>query len=128
MIRLDRREVAVPDIHEIKLRQEALARARRPPLQSTPRTNAPDHAQRSIDECLAVIRASHSGARHPTYTAEAARARAIADRYGLDWAPIRQALIAAYESVLTSAEATQRRSSSTKGVLRWLEARSLACQ
>jgi hypothetical protein len=126
-LRLARQEVQVPDIHGIKRRQEEIERAKRP---SEQRQASPDPeqahawAQGRIDECLAAIKSA--SARHTTYKAEAARARAIAQKYGLDWQPIRRDLIAVYESALTPAEARERRSFSTKGVLDWLEARSAA--
>jgi hypothetical protein len=120
-------EVQVPDIHGIKRRQEEIERAKRPPEQRHgPRDpeQANAYAQQRIDECLAAIRSA--SARHTTYKEQAARARAICERYGLDWAPIRRDLIAAYESALTPAEARERRSFSTEGVLKWLEARTVA--
>jgi hypothetical protein len=58
------------------------------------------------------------------FDTEAARAKAICDRQGLDWAPVRQALIEAYESTLTTAEARARREFSTEGVISWLERRA----
>jgi hypothetical protein len=118
-------EVAVPDFRGIRLRQEAAERAKRPPENRRPPRDpeqAHAYAQRRIDECLARIKGA--GSRHTTYTEEAARARALADRYGLDWGPIKRDLIAAYETTLTPAEACERRSFSTEGMLRWLEARS----
>jgi hypothetical protein len=127
MLRLARQQVQVPDIHGIKRRQEEIERAKRAPEQRrAPRDpqQANAYAQQRIDECLAAIRSAT--ARHTTYKEQAARALAICERYGLDWAPIRGDLIAAYESALTPAEARERRSFSTEGVLKWLEARSAA--
>ena len=124
-LRLSRNEVAVPDIRAIKRKREAIERANRPPDQRhAPRNSEEAHAyaQQRIDECLAAIRAAT--ARHTTYTEQAARSRAICDRYGLDWQPIRRDLIAAYKSKLSPAEARARRSFSTEGVLRWLDGRS----
>ena len=125
----DRDEVLVPDIAGIKRRQDQRDReARRqaegncPMWRDSDQANA--YAQRRIDECLATIRSAT--ARHTAYTHEAARARAICERYGLAWPPVRQALISAYESTLTATEANARRSSSTEGVLRWIERRSAA--
>jgi hypothetical protein len=127
-LRLASNEVRVPDIHGIKRRQEEIERAKRPPEQMSRRRDNPEQAQAwaqsRIDECIAAIKSA--SARHTTYKAEAARAKAICDRYGLDWEPIREALINAYESKLTAAEARERRSFSTEGVLDWLEARSAA--
>lgn len=128
-LRLARQEVQVPDIHGIKRRQNEIERAKRPPEQRHPPRDpeqAHAYAQQRIDDCLAAIRASASGARHPTYKEQAARARAICDRYGLDWPPIRRDLIAAYESTLSVDEAAERRSFSTEGVLSWIERRSAA--
>ena len=126
-LRLRAQEVAVPDIAGIRRRQDEIERAKRPPEQRRV-TRDPElanaDAQARIDACLAAIRAA--AARHTTYKAEAARAKALCDKYGLDWPPIRRDLIAAYESRLTPTEATQRRSFSTEGVMDWLEARSPA--
>jgi hypothetical protein len=147
-LRLAKQEVQVPDIEGIKRRQEEIERAKRAqrerdaPVRSHGKhpaapflakhgiemasnyPNAQSYAQSRIDECLAAIRSA--SARHTTYKAEAARAKAICDRHGLDWQPIRRDLIAAYESALTPTEARERRSFSTEGVLDWLEARSAA--
>jgi len=140
-------EVAVPDIPGIKRRQEEIERAKRPQPARTDRrrNNCGQHpaapflakhgissvsedwqadAQARIDECLAKIRSA--SARHTTYKSEAGRAKAICDKYGLDWQPIRKDLIAAYESALTPAEARERRAFSTEGVLDWLEGRASA--
>ena len=129
LLRGDRTEVPVPDIAGIKRRQDQLEReARRRAEGNRQRERDPDqanaYAQRRLDECLATIRGAKM--RHTTYKSEAARARAICERYGLEWAPVRQALIAAYKSALTAAEANERRSFSTEGVLRWLERRMSA--
>jgi hypothetical protein len=116
--------VHIPDIHGIKHRQRERELAQRPP----PVQRAPEQthvgAEHRIEDCLAAIRASGSGVRHPTYKTEVARARAICDRAGLDWPPIRQALVAAYETVLSPAEAAARRSASIEGVLSWIERRA----
>jgi hypothetical protein len=124
-LRLARQEVQVPDLYGIARRQQEIERAKRPPEQRrAPRDpeQANAYAQSRIDECLAAIRSAT--ARHTTYKEQAARARMICERYGLDWDDVKRALIAAYESNLTPAEARERRSFSTEGVLRWLEARS----
>jgi hypothetical protein len=126
-LRLARQEVPVPYIRSIARRQIEIERAKRPPEQRrAPRdpAQANAYAQARVDECLEAIRSA--SARHTTYKIEAARAKAICEKYGLDWAEIKQALIAAYESNLTPAEARVRRSFSTEGVLRWLDARSAA--
>jgi hypothetical protein len=122
-----REEVPVPNIAGIKRRQEQREReewANRIRLfpQRRGAQTATSYAQDRIDQCTdAVCRA---GARHPTYKTEAARAKAICDRHGLDWAPVRQALIDAYESTLTGAEVRARRKFSTEGVMSWLEGRA----
>jgi hypothetical protein len=120
-------QVAVPDIEGIKRRQHQRELAQRPPEQR-PVPHDPAQAQawaeHRIDDCLAAIRASASGSRHPTYKTEAARARAYCDRGKLDWQPVRRALVAAYESTLSSAEASRRRTDSIEGVLTWIERRA----
>ena len=126
-VRLARQEVPVPDIEGIRRRQQAIELAKRPPQhRRAPRNpaEAVSYARHRIDRCLDAIRNSAFGARHPTYTAEAARAKAICDRYDLDWTAIKKELIAAYEAALTPEEARERRSSSTEGVLRWLDRRA----
>ena len=126
-VRLARQEVPVPDIEGIRRRQQAIELAKRPPQQRRAPRNpaeAVSYARHRIDRCLDAIRNSAFGARHPTYTAEAARAKAICDRYDLDWTAIKKELIAAYEAALTPEEARERRSSSTEGVLRWLDRRA----
>jgi hypothetical protein len=123
-LRLAKQEVIVPDIAGIKRRQEEIERAKRPPEQPSRRQVSPDYAQQRIDECLAAIRSSANGARHPTYVTEAARAKAICDKHGVEWAPVRRDLINAYESTLTAAEANRRRKSSTLDVVAWLERRA----
>jgi hypothetical protein len=124
-LRLAREEVPIPDIQGIARRQGARAK-RMPEQRRVPRNpeQGSAYARQRIDDCLAAIRSS--AARHTTYRAEAARALAICERYGLDWAPIRRDLITAYESTLTAAEARERRSFSIEGVLKWLEARAAA--
>jgi hypothetical protein len=123
-LRHGRSEVHVPDIHGIQRRQHERERAQRPPPVHRGPAEAQNCAGQRIEDCLAAIRSSVSGARHPTYTVEAARARAICERYGLDWPPVRRALAAAYESVLSPAEAATRRSASIEGVLTWIERRA----
>jgi hypothetical protein len=91
---------------------------------NSPPEQARDDGQRRIDECLAAIRSASEGARHPTYTRKAARAKAICDKHDINWGPVRASLIEAYESTLTATEARQRRKSSIEGVVTWLEARS----
>jgi hypothetical protein len=54
---------------------------------------------------------------------EAARARAICDRYGVPWAPVANDLMRAYEGTLSVGELRSRRHSSTTGIVRWLDAR-----
>ena len=125
-IRLARQAVPVPDIEGIARRQEEIERAKRPAQQRPPRdpAQAQDYAEGRIEECLAAIRNSSSGARHPTYKTEAARAKALCDKHGLEWEPVRKDLIAAYESTLDARERRQRGKSSTEGMLAWLERRA----
>ena len=117
--------VPVPDIariRQIRERRERLERAARAPVHAGPWRGGAGYPRQRIGECLAAIRTAT--ARHTTYRSEAARALAICQRYGIDWAPVRAALIRAYEATLTPAEANTRREFSTEGVLRWLEERA----
>jgi hypothetical protein len=124
-LRHARSEVHVPNIHGIERRQRAAIEAQHPAaVTNVGLERSRTYAGQRIEDCLAAIRASASGARHPTYTTEAARARAICERYGLDWSPVRRALAAAYESVLSPTEAAARRSASIEGVLSWIERRA----
>jgi hypothetical protein len=128
-LRLARQEVPVPDIRSIARRQIEIERAKGPPEQRrAPRDpdQANAYAQARVDECLQAIRSAPDGTKHPTYVSEAARAKALCDRYGLDWRPIRQALVDTYEATLTPAEANRRRQSSTLSVVQWLDGRSAA--
>lgn len=122
---LAKAEVPVPDLAGIASRQRERAAAQQSRTShvdvGNPGRDRP-LAEASIEACLAAIRAAKM--RHTTYTTEAARARAICDKHGLNWAPVRAALIAAYESTLTAAEASERRCSSTLGVLTWLDGRA----
>ena len=120
-------EVPVPDIAGIKRRQEQREReewAKRtwPFPQRRGAQTPTTYAQDRIDQCIDAVR--RAGARHPTYKTEAARAKAICDRHGLDWARVRPALIEAYELTLTRAEVRARRKFSTEGVMSWLEGRA----
>jgi hypothetical protein len=127
LLELPKSEVPVPDIDGIRRRQIEAEIAKRPPeLRRPPKdpSYGDDYARHRIDQCLEAIRNSAFGARHPTYTAEAARAKALCDRYGLAWSDIRRELASAYETTLTPEEARARRSFSTEGVLRWLDGRS----
>lgn len=125
--RLARQAVQVPNIEGIARRQQEIERAKRPPeRQRSPSgpVQPQSYAQERIAKCLDRIRSSASGGRHPTYVTEAARARAICEKHGLDWASIRRELSAAHQSTLTSTEARRRRKASTEGVLSWLEGRA----
>jgi hypothetical protein len=128
MLRLARHAVPVPDLLAIRRRQEEIERAKRPQPEQTDRHRSDSDeddqadAQRRVDECIAAIKSA--SARHTTYKSEAARAKAICDRHGLDWPAIKRDLIAAYETTLTASEARTRRSFSTEGVLNWLEGRA----
>jgi hypothetical protein len=132
ILRLAREEVPVPDIEDIRRRQEQREQDQRYAAQQPERRAggrfdpepAGDDGRRRIDDCLAAIRSASEGARHPTYTREAARAKALCERYGIEWGPVRTSLMEAYESTLTATEVRQRKRSSTEGVVTWLEARS----
>jgi hypothetical protein len=132
ILRLAREEVPLPDIEGIRRRQEQRERDQQRAAQQPERhaqgrfdpEHARDDGQRRINECLAAIRSASEGARHPTYTREAARAKALCEGYGIEWGPVRTSLMEAYESTLTATEVRQRKRSSTEGVVTWLEARS----
>ena len=75
-------------------------------------------------ECVRRVARAGSGARHPTYLREAARVRAVVDKYGRgDWDYWREELMAAYEATLTQQEASERKQSSTHGIMAWLDER-----
>jgi hypothetical protein len=140
-LRLARQAVPVPDLHAIKRAQEDAERQKRQ-AETYRRREAGDHraaaflakhgievvigpafdAQTRIDDCIAAIRSAT--ARHTTYKHEAARAKALCGKHGIDWQPVRAALKAAYEATLSPTERNQRRSFSTEGVMSWLEART----
>jgi hypothetical protein len=115
-----RAEVVVPDIEGIQRRQRARDRDNRPRPPSDA-DEGKEYADRRIADCIATIKAATY--RHTTYMSEAARAKAICDRYGIDWAPVSRDLIAAYQSTLNDAEAAKRERTSTRGVVAWLEGR-----
>jgi hypothetical protein len=119
--------VRVPDITGIARRQQERVHAERP---APPPARAPGrrstYAEERLDACYTAIRAAADGARHTEYKAQAARAKALCDRYELDWQRVRQDLIEAYENTLKPEEARQRRRTSTLGVLAWLERRHAA--
>lgn len=127
-LRLARPEVPVPDLEARRWRQQQQERAERVRTGGeyfaarNPSERQAD-AERRIDDCLQAVRSATEGQRHPTYKSQAARAKALCDRYGIRWEPVRASLIAAYESTLSATELRQRKKSSTQGVVSWLEAR-----
>ena len=125
---LARQEVQVPDIRRHQAPPGSSSSARKRPPEQRQRAARSRAGQRLRPAAHRRLPRRHPRrtARHTTYKEQAARARAICEHYGLDWQPIRRALIAAYESALTPAEAHERRSFSTEGVLDWLEARTPA--
>lgn len=104
---------------------EATEKARRARwAASRPKGDDKDLTERAIRRCERAIAGAGSGARHPAYMEQMARARAIIDRHGgADWNATAERLKAAYLSTLTTAEAAQRKRGSTEGVARWLEGR-----
>lgn len=117
--------VPVADIEVIRERQrqrhKALIRSSLPP--GKPPEGA---AEAAIERCVEAIRGAAEKSRHPTYLEHSARARAICERAGIAWEPVRTRLEAAYLSTLTPQEAAQRRRGSTEGVMRWLDRRASA--
>lgn len=81
-------------------------------------------AEKRLQDCVKAVREAPDGTKHPTYVEEVARAKAICDRFGVEWRPIRQELKETYERSLDPAIANQRRASSTEGVLRWIESKA----
>lgn len=127
ILRLAHGTVPVPDIEGIRRRREHRLRDERRRAERTwARGPGRDHdyAERRIAACVEAVRAAPDGTKHPTYVAEAARAKAICDRFSLDWQPVRRELRDAYEASLEPGEARRRRASSTEGVLRWVERRA----
>jgi hypothetical protein len=124
--------VAVPDIAGIMRARDERERADRLAREGPapdPRRNpeaARSYAEQRIAACVAAVRDAPDGTKHPTYMAEAARAKAICDRYGLPWAPVAREIRDTYEAILPLGEAARRRRGSTEGVIRWLEARARA--
>jgi hypothetical protein len=122
--------VAVPEISAIKMRQEHRERERRRILYAEETvtidaiTGTSSDVERRIDECVATVRRSKSGSRHPTFKSELARARALCDRYGIDWGPALHRIRRAYEATLTEAEARKREKGSIKGLPAWIDRRA----
>jgi hypothetical protein len=122
--------VAVPDLsgmlraREQRERAERLARYGPAPDRQRDPDGARSYAGCRIAECAETVRCAPDGTKHPTYVAECARARAIADRYGLDWPPIAAELRRTYEDTLPAREVERRRRGSIEGVLRWIEGRA----
>jgi hypothetical protein len=78
----------------------------------------------AIRKSEVAIARSASGSRHPTYTTETARIRAIIERHGGDWPAARERLRTAYLGTLSTKEAAERAKGSTDGVLHWVEDRA----
>jgi hypothetical protein len=80
--------VAVPEIENIKMRQERRSRSRRrtdsgkQTVTVDAVTGTTSDVDRRIGECVAAVRRARSGSRHPTFKSELARARALCDRHG----------------------------------------------
>jgi hypothetical protein len=128
-LRLAEQDVRVPDISAIAQRQSEIERAKPPPEQRHVRRDpaqAHSYAEQRLAECLERIRTAPDGTKHPTYCEEAARAKALCDRFGLAWQQVREALVRTYESTLTPEEARRRRQSSTLGVVAGLDGRTAA--
>jgi hypothetical protein len=122
--------IAVPDIAAIARRQQQRDRAEheraRPRYQPAPAAPAGDGPEARLQACLDTIRGAADGTKHKVYYHEAARARAICDRYDFDWQPWRQRLMEAYEATLPAGEADRRRKNSIEGVMDWLDRRPAA--
>lgn len=88
-----------------------------------PAADDEDVLELTIRKAEAEIAKAGAGARHPAYTEQMARMRAIIDRHGGDWAAAADRLQDAYLSTLSAAEAAQRRRGSIEGVRKWVEAR-----
>jgi hypothetical protein len=122
--------VRVPDIAAIELRQKQAGREerqRREAERLRPATNVDrrDYPAQRIAECIAEVKAAtEAKGRHPTYVKQCATAKAICDRYGVDWSTTKSQLISAYESLFSRTDANRREKGSTLGVLAWLEGRA----
>ena len=129
ILRQAREAVTVPDIAGMiramaeRERAERLARHGPVPDRRFNPAAARSYAERRIADCIEAVRSAPDGTKHPTYCTEAARAKALCDRFGVDWRPVRRELRDTYEATLPPREAARRRQSSTDGVLRWLEGR-----
>jgi hypothetical protein len=127
-----RHVVPVPDLaamlqaREHRERAERLARYGPAPNGDRDPERARSYAELRIAESVAAVQNAPDGTKHPTYVAECARARALAERYGLDWPALAEELRRTYEATLPAREIARRRRGSTDGVLRWLEARARA--
>ena len=100
--------VQVPDIAGIARRQDERERAERERrYQRQPYSHKGDQseAKQRIADCLTEIRGA--GARHTTYVPAAARAKAICDRFGLEWKPVRRQLIEVYEFNVIAGRSTR---------------------
>ena len=122
--------VDVPEIQNIKMRQERRERERRRTLYVGQTvtvdavTGASRDVERRIHECVVAVRRARSGSRHPTFKSELARARALCDRHGLDWQPVLNQLRGAYEATLTESEIRKREKGSINGLPDWIDRRA----
>jgi hypothetical protein len=123
--------VPVPDLDAIKRRQDEQERRERERNRTSRRheARAPRGAPngslaRTLDRCVEAVARAKEGQRHPTYLHQTARAKAICDKYGIEWPPWRDDLRRAYESTLTQTEISQRQRGSIDGVPDWFDRRS----
>lgn len=122
--------VPVPDlagmlsVRKQRERTERLAEYGPAPDRDRDPVGARSYAERRVAKCVEAIKGATDGTKHPTYVVECARARAIAERYGLEWRPIAEELRCTYEATLPAREVDRRQRGSTDGVMRWLEARA----
>ncbi len=124
ILKAGRDAVAVPDLAGAMRSAALAARPRRPAVATGPLTQPNGHLEERLAACVAAVAGATK--RHTTYKHEAARARALCDRYGVDWEPWKARLIEAYESTLTPAEIAQRKASSTHGIMEWLDQKASA--
>jgi hypothetical protein len=122
--------VKVPDIAAIKWRQDRAEREERHRREAGRARLSTDadrkvYAHRRIDDCVAAIKtATEASGRHSTYLKQAATAKALCDRYNVEWAPVKGQLVHAYGSLFSGTDANRRRKGSTEGVLAWIEGRA----
>jgi hypothetical protein len=122
--------VAVPEIENIKMRQERRERERRRTLYTGQTatvdavTGTTSDVDRRIAECVAAVRRARSGCRHPTFKSELARARALCDRHCIDWEPVLNQLRRAYAATLSDDEIRKREKGSIDGLPDWIDRRA----